>query len=143
MRSITLIVLSAIALVASAGSILLAAVTSASDSSGEIATLIGGPTTLVGTFDLGDDLRRRCARSIMVTVSGGGLATTLLTPLSSIALLSLADTAIWAWPACARAVQANAAQMERIERDMVSLLVEAARGRSSLWSDAAWAAGPV
>ena len=71
----------------------LPAVTSAIDSSVEIATAKGGPTTLVGTSISATS--RGCAprMSISASVSGCRLAGTLATPLSSTDLLSLADTA--------------------------------------------------
>src|SRR4029079_11233548 len=54
----------------------------------------------------------RAPRSITVAVSAGGLATTLLAPLSSVALLSLAETTICAdAPAQASADAATRARM--------------------------------
>ena len=96
---------------------MLARVTSASDSSGETATLIGGPTTLVGTFSSATTFGGFAPRSMIVTVSGGGFATTLLVPLSSVALLSFAETTICASApvqAQASAVAATAARMRGV-----------------------------
>ena len=95
-RSMTDTRLSGTCLVGSAGSIFIAEVTRARLSSGVMATLTGGPTTLAGagisaTTRGGEDLR-----SMMVTVSGAGLWTTWTVPLTSTTLLSLADMASWA-----------------------------------------------
>src|SRR5204863_38172 len=88
--------LSGACLVGSFGSTLIAAVTSASDSSGVIATLSGGPTTLPGASTSPRTFGGHALRSMIVTVSGGGLGTTFTTPLTRTTLLSLADTAICA-----------------------------------------------
>ena len=80
----------------SAGSSLVAEVTSAKLSSGAIATLDGGPTTLVGTATSAIDFRRRHAEIDDGDVSGAGLSGTTLTPSTSTALPSLAESASWA-----------------------------------------------
>ena len=80
----------------SAGSILKAPVTSAKLSPFDIATLCGGPTTLVGALSSPSTFGGETPRSMMVTVSAAGLSGTALTPLTSTALLSLAETAICA-----------------------------------------------
>ena len=95
-RSTTDSRLSGACLVGSFGSTLIAAVTSASDSSGVIATLSGGPTTLPGASTSPRTFGGHALRSMIVTVSGGGLGTTFTTPLTRTTLLSLADTAICA-----------------------------------------------
>src|SRR5918995_7300570 len=99
LRSMTDSRLSAICLVGSAGSTFWAAVTSASPSSGVSATDSGGPTTLVGAATSATTLGGLAPTSMIVTVSAGGLAMTLDTPLTNITLLSFADTASWAWAA--------------------------------------------
>src|SRR5262245_39635208 len=104
LRSITLTVLSAIVLVGSAGSIFVAAVTSAIAPSGATATLEGGPMIEVGARTSPSTFGRAPPRSRIVTVSGAGLRTTVWTPSISVSLLSLAETAI-----CAKAEVANAA----------------------------------
>src|SRR5438105_15695043 len=98
-RSTTDSRLSGVCLVGSFGSTLIAAVTSASDSSGVIATLSGGPTTLPGASTSPRTFGGHTLRSMIVTVSGGELGTTFTTPLARTTLLSLADTAICAWAA--------------------------------------------
>src|SRR5437879_1450163 len=98
LRSITETLLSGTTFFGSAGSILVAAVTSAIDSSAATATLEGGPTTLVGAWTSPIILGGEAERSMIVTVSGAGFCGTVLTPSTSTALLSLADTA-----SCAKA----------------------------------------
>jgi hypothetical protein len=126
-RSITVSVSSATTFVASAGSSLLARVTSAIDSSGETATLIGGPTTLVGTFSSASTFGGFAPASMMVTVSGGGLATTLLAPLSSVALLSFAETTICAVAPQEAQATAHATTVARMRWVMVSPLLSFVR----------------
>src|SRR5262249_40352569 len=79
LRSITERRLSGICLVASLGSIFIAAVTNARLSSGVIATLSGGPTTLVGASISAMTLGGNCLRSMMATVSGAGFCATVAT----------------------------------------------------------------
>src|SRR5262245_11747374 len=78
------------------GSIFVDAVTNAIDWSGAIATLCGGPTIDVGARSSPRTFGGEAPKSRIVTVSGGGLGTGVLTPSTSITLLSLADIAIWA-----------------------------------------------
>src|SRR6266542_2314500 len=92
-RSITDTRLSAVCFVGSAGSIFIAQATSAKLSSGVTATESGGPMTLPGAFTSAMTLGGECLRSMIVTVSGGGLRSTLTVPLSSVTLLSFDDTA--------------------------------------------------
>src|SRR5918997_6765366 len=107
LRSMMETLLSGAVFFGSAGSTLVAAVTIAIDSSDATATLDGGPTTLVGTLSStvvsGDTLR-----SMIVTVSGGGFAGTVLTPSTRTALPSFADTTI-----CAEALNANSGNAHR------------------------------
>jgi hypothetical protein len=93
-RSITDMRLSGTIFAGSVGETFVAEVTSASDASGVIATDSGGPTTLAGALTSAMTVGGLVLRSISVTVSGVGLATTVFTPLTSRALWSLADTAI-------------------------------------------------
>src|SRR5262245_51161935 len=95
LRSTTDIVLLAIRLVGSFGSSFSFAVTSASDSSGASATLNGGPTTLPGTSSSATTFGGQLLMSTTVSVSGGGLFTTVVTPLTSPTLLSLVDRSSW------------------------------------------------
>ena len=88
--------LSGTVLVGSLGEIFCADVTSASVSSGITATDSGGPTTLAGASISSSSRGGRVFMSMMATVSGAGLGTTLTTPLSSTTLLSFTDTAICA-----------------------------------------------
>src|SRR5262245_54343088 len=81
-------------LVGSAGSTLMADVTSARPSSGAIATLNGGPTTLVGTAISATTRAGVAPRSMIVIVSGAGLRTTCEAPFTSAILLSLTEIAI-------------------------------------------------
>src|SRR5260221_552176 len=76
-RSITDSLLSGTVLLGSLGSIFVAAVTSASFSSGVMATLSGGPTTLVGTAISASTLGALPPSSITVTVSAAGFFTTV------------------------------------------------------------------
>ena len=92
-RSTTDTRVSAVCRVGSAGSTFWAAVTSARDWSGVSATLSGGPTTLAGTAISATIRGGDAARSSTVSVSGGGLATTRVTPSTRMALLSFAETA--------------------------------------------------
>src|SRR5215471_2865619 len=97
LRSTTLMRSSGTVLVGSAGSILLDEATSASCSSGVIATDNGGPTTLPGTLStVPTTLTGEAPRSMIVMVSGDGLATVLVTPFSCVTLWSFEDTAICA-----------------------------------------------
>src|ERR1700712_99715 len=88
-RSITLSLSSATALVGSAGSTFLAPVTSAKLSSGAMATLAGGPTTLAGAGNSATMWGEGPERSMIETVSGNGTLRTLATPSSSTILPSL------------------------------------------------------
>src|SRR5262249_30198293 len=72
-RSMTESLLSGTVFLGSAGSSLVAAVTSATDSSGATATLSGGPTTLAGALISWIALGGEAARSMIVTLSAGGL----------------------------------------------------------------------
>ena len=71
----------------------MALATSAMSSFGDMATLVGGPTTLLGTSisasTLGGDVRR----SMNVRVSAGGFFCTSTLPLTSLTLASLAEIA--------------------------------------------------
>src|ERR1700678_2837341 len=75
LSAMTVTLLSGIVLVGSPGSIFMAAVTSAIDPSGEMATLCGGPTTEGGAFTSPITFGGETPRLIIVTVSGGGLRT--------------------------------------------------------------------
>src|SRR5262249_45384982 len=77
----------------SAGSILDAPVTSAKLSSRAIATLAGGPITLVGAAISAMTLGGVALRSMTVTESAGGLAGTAFTPSMRTAFPSLAESA--------------------------------------------------
>src|SRR5438034_10064306 len=91
LRSTTDIVLFGMRLVGSAGSSFSLAVTSANDSSGETATLNGGATTLPGTSSSATTFGGHALRSMSVSVSAGGLFTTVAAPLTIVTLLSLLD----------------------------------------------------
>ena len=80
----------------SAGSIFVDAVTSASDPSGEMATLSGGPTIDVGTASSPTTFGGEAPRSRMVIVSAGGLRTGVTTPSTSVTFDSLAEMTICA-----------------------------------------------
>src|ERR1700712_2486170 len=80
-------------LVGSSGSILVAPVTSAKDSSGAMATLCGGPMTLAGASTVARTRGGKTLRSMIVAVSGGGAGLTTVTPSLSATLASLAETA--------------------------------------------------
>src|SRR3989442_5912199 len=97
LRSTTDMVLLGIRLVASFGSSFSLAVTRASDSSGATATLNGGPTTLPGTSSSATTFGGQALRSMTVSVSGGGLFTTVVTPLTRATLLSLVDRSSCPW----------------------------------------------
>ena len=87
LRSTTVTRSSGTSLVASAGSNLLDDATSASDSSGVMATDSGGPTTLPGTLStVPTTFTGRLPRSTMVIESGCGLITFLVTPFSCVIL---------------------------------------------------------
>ena len=92
-RSITVTLSSGICLVASAGSIIMLEDTRAMSSLGEIATLVGGPTTLLGTLISASTLGGVARRSMTVTVSGAGLFCTSALPSTSLSLASLAEIA--------------------------------------------------
>src|SRR3954464_11292818 len=77
----------------SAGSSLLDAVTSAIDSSRVIATLWGGPTTLVGAWTSPTTFGGLTLRSRTVIVSGTGLSEPTVVLLTSAVWPSLAETA--------------------------------------------------
>ena len=97
MRSTTLTLVSGLVLVLSAGSICVEAATSASDSSGVMATEVGGPTTLPGTLlTVPSTFTGDWPRSRMVIESGGGLSALLVTPFTCLTLWSFDDTAICA-----------------------------------------------
>src|SRR4029453_5267924 len=96
LRSMTLTWLLGACLVASVGSTLFDAVTSARLSSGVTAPLSGGPATLTGAGTSPITRGGEAFRSMIDTVSGGALPTTVTTPFTRTTLLSLADTAIWA-----------------------------------------------
>ena len=102
-RSMTETRLSGICFLGSLGSIFMAAVTRARLSSGVMATLRGGPTTLVGAVISATSLGGYCFMSITDTVSTAGFCTTVLTPSISTTLLSLAERA-----SCASTVTADA-----------------------------------
>ena len=110
-RSITDMRLSGTVLVGSPGASFVADVTSASDASGVIATESGGPTTLVGAFTSAMTVGGLVLRSMTVTVSGVGFGGTWFTPLTSWALWSFADTAIWAAAGTASAAARQPAAM--------------------------------
>ena len=78
-----------------------------------IATLIGGPTTLPGTGISAMTFGGVTPRSMMVTVSGAALGTTLTTPLSSTTLLSFDETAHWAGAPGGSASPIRSEQQER------------------------------
>src|SRR5262245_34809144 len=96
LRSITVSLSSGTSFFESLGSTLVAAVTSAKLSSRAIATLDGGPTTLVGTATSATALGGVELRSMMVTESAAGLAGTVFTPSTRTAFPSLAESASWA-----------------------------------------------
>ena len=93
LRSITVSLSSGTIFFGSAGSTFDAPVTSAKLSSRAIATLDGGPTTLVGTGISATTLGGVALRSMTVTVSAGGLAGTVFTPSTRTAFPSLAESA--------------------------------------------------
>src|SRR5262249_48915125 len=93
LRSISVTLLSGTTFFGSAGSILVAALTRAMDSSCATATLDGGPTTLAGALTLPIIFGGELFRSMIVTESGGGFCTTVVAPPASAAWLSLADRA--------------------------------------------------
>src|SRR3954462_1278786 len=95
-RSMTDTRLSASVFVGSAGSIFWEEATRASDSSGVMATLKGGPTTLPGASTSPMTFGGEAFRSITATVSGFGSATIFTTPFTRLTLLSFEETAIWA-----------------------------------------------
>src|SRR5437763_404737 len=95
-RSMTERWLSGIVFVGSAGSTFCEDVTSASPSSGVMATLNGGPTTLPGASASPITLGGDAFRSRIVTVSGFGSATIFTTPFTRLTLLSFEVTAICA-----------------------------------------------
>jgi len=92
-RSITDTRLSGTCFVGSDGRIFIAEVTSAIDSSGAIATDVGGPTTLAGASISATTAGGVARRSMIATVSGAGFGGTFATPLSRTSLLSFAETA--------------------------------------------------
>ncbi len=57
----------------------------------------GGPITLLGAFTSPMIFGGEALRSMIETVSAAGFFTTLMTPLSSVTLLSFELTAISAW----------------------------------------------
>ena len=99
--------LSGICFLGSAGSIFMAAVTRARLSSGVMATLRGGPTTLVGAAISATSLGGYVFRSITDTVSAAGFGTTVPTPSISTTLLSLAERASCASPVTADSSRGN------------------------------------
>jgi hypothetical protein len=122
-RSMIETLLSGTTFFGSAGSILVAAVTSATDSSGATATLEGGPTTLVGALISATIFGGDVPRSMIVTASGAGFCTTVFTPSISTALLSLAETAICAMDSTVQMGRARSARALTRERrdDMIFL----------------------
>ena len=96
LRSMTLSRLSEAVFLGSDGSILVVATTSAMLSSGATATLCGGPTTEPGALTWPTTLGGETPRLIMVTLSGAGFSTILLTPSTLMTLVSFDDTASWA-----------------------------------------------
>ena len=74
----------------------MAEVTSASPSSGVMATDSGGPTTLAGTAISAITFGEPPLRSSTVRVSGAGFCTTWTAPLTSTTLLSFTEIASWA-----------------------------------------------
>ena len=111
LRSMTDTRLSGVCLVGSLGSTLADAVTRARLSSGVIATLSGGPTTLTGAFTSATTRGGLALRSMIATVSDGALGTTFTVPLTLTTLLSLADTAssapAWAATASRASIRTN------------------------------------
>ena len=103
----TLSRLSGTVFLGSDGSILVEAATRAMLSSGATATLCGGPTTEPGTFSWPTTLGGETPRSTMVTLSGAGFSTILLTPSTLTTLVSFDDTAICALAAGAIAKAAR------------------------------------
>src|SRR5262245_21129134 len=65
-------------------------------SRGDMATLSGGPTTLLGTSSSASTFGGLALRSMIDTVSGGGSFCTTTLPSTNFTLASLADTAICA-----------------------------------------------
>src|SRR3954469_6609158 len=108
LRSMTESRLSATSFFGSAGSSFWFDDTSAIDSSGVTATFCGGPTTLDGALTSPTTFGGEAERSMMVTVSSAGLSGTVLTPLTSTALLSFDDTA-----SCAAAGTASSGNVAR------------------------------
>ena len=109
LRSTTLTLVSGLVLVLSAGSIWVEAATSASDSSGVMATEVGGPTTLPGTLlTVPRTFTGDWPRSRMVIESGVGLSALLVTPFTCWTLWSFDDTAICAQAGAAARPNANA-----------------------------------
>src|SRR5262245_10134358 len=106
LRSITDSLLSGMAFFGSAGSTLKAPVTRAKLSSRDTATLCGGPTTLAGALTSPISRGGETPMSMMLTLSAAGFSGTIFTPLTSTALLSFAETTIWA---VAVAVSSNGA----------------------------------
>ena len=96
LRSITATLLSSAVFLGSAGSSLVAAVTSAMLSSGAMATLCGTPTTDAPRFTWPSTLGGETPMSRIMALSGGGLSTTLLVPSTLTTLFSCAETAICA-----------------------------------------------
>src|SRR3954447_22727071 len=93
LRSMTLSLSSGTVFVASFGSTFVAPVTRAKLSSGATATLKGGPTTLAGACTSPISFGGEADKSMIETVSGGGFWTVFVTPSSSTALPSFAETA--------------------------------------------------
>src|ERR1051326_6155478 len=93
LRSITVSRLSGTVFLGSVGSSLVLAATCASDSSGVTATFCGGPTTLACTMSSPTSFGGETPRSMRLIVSSAGFGGTVLTPLTSTALLSFEDTA--------------------------------------------------
>src|SRR6266849_5085963 len=101
----------------------MAEVTSARLSSGVSATLSGGPITLLGASSSAMTLGFDDLRSMMLTVSAGGLATTVFTPFMRTSLLSFADTAISACEADVAAAAHEATTMLAQAAGLLHLLV--------------------
>jgi hypothetical protein len=104
-------VLLAIRFVGSFGSSFSLAVTSASDSSGATATLNGGPTTLPGTSSSATTFGGHALMSMTESVSGGGLFTTVVVPLTRVTLLSLVDRSSCPWAVGTNATRVSSTTM--------------------------------
>jgi hypothetical protein len=129
LRSMTETWLLGTCLVGSFGSILFDAVTSARPSSGVMATLSGGPATAAGACTSATTRGGVVLRSMIEMVSGAGFGSTFTTPLSSITLLSFADTAIWA---CAREARVRPATAPAATSERETFMAHL-RGEGCVW----------